>query len=158
MQKNKTIAVVALVLTLFMLYSVTPAIAGVNSISVIPGIISVGDTTKIILTTDKAATGKLKVTYKPTSTSWFATTDISIGAGGGSQQWIFPTDFEAGANTNNIGDYDVEATLDWVPKATFKVEFFVIHDLPLGTIMALVACFGAVVGYKKLRRYSIKNN
>jgi len=157
MQKNRTIAIIAVTLALFILYSVTPAFA-VNSITVDPGIINVGDTTTITLTVEKAATGKLKVTYKPTGDFWFATADINIPAGGGSQSWIFPTDFEAGANTNNVGDYDVEATIDWVPPGHFRVEFFVIPDLPFGTIMAIVACFGAVAGYTKLRRHSIKNN
>jgi len=156
MQK-KILAIVVITLTLFLVYAITPAFA-VNSITVDPGIINVGETTKITLTVEKAATGKLKVTYKPTGDFWFATTDINIPAGGGSQSWTFPTDFEAGANTNNIGDYDVEATIDWVPPGHFKVEFFVIPDLPFGTIMAIVACFGAVAGYTKLRRPPIKNN
>lgn len=136
---------------LFILYSAAPAFA-VNSITVNPAIINVGQTTTITLTVEQAATGKLVVTYKPTNVSWFAKTDINIPSGGGSQSWIFPTDFEVGASTNNVGDYDVSATVDWIPPGHFMVEFFVIPDLPFGTLMAVVACFGAVGGYTKLRR------
>jgi hypothetical protein len=40
----------------------------------------------------------------------------------------------------------------FVWKTQFQVQFFVVPDLPFGTLMAVVACFGAVIGYKKLRQ------
>jgi hypothetical protein len=142
----------AFVMALFLFYTVATVYAGTNTITANPGIINKGATTQITVTTDFEAHGKLKVTYKPTSTSWFATVDINIPSGGGSQHWIFPTDFETGANTDNVGDYDVTATITSIKSATFRAEFFVVPDLPFGTLMAVVACFGAVIGYKKLKQ------
>lgn len=101
MQKNKIIAVIAMMAAIFILYSAAPALAGTNSIGVNPGVISVGQTTTITVTTDKAASGALKV-KDPNGNIWTADTPISIGAGGGSQQWVYPTDF-TGADTNTIG-------------------------------------------------------
>jgi len=156
MQKSKIIVIIASILTIFVLYSTTPALA-YNAIFVDPAIIKRGETTTITLVLEINGTGKLKVVYKVTGEYWFAKTDINIPPGGGSQSWVFPTDFEDDANTNGVGDYDVIATIELVPPGTFTVEFLVIPDLPFGTIMAIVACFGAVAGYTKLKRYSVRS-
>jgi hypothetical protein len=148
----KTIIKIGVVLALVLFATAIAPACAVNSITVNPGLINVGETTVITLTLEQAATGKLVVTYNPTNVSWFAILDINIPSGGGSQSWTFPTDFQSGANTNGIGDYQVNATIDWIPPGHFKVEFFVIPDLPFGTLMATVGCFGAVGGYAKLRR------
>ena len=124
-----------------------------NAIGVNPGIINSGDTTTITLTVEQGATGKIKVTAPDGNTNWTNAVgkDINI-VGSGSQSWTFPNDFETGANTTNVGSYHVEADISGSKfYSTFKVEFFVVPDLPFGTLMAVVACFGAFIGYKKLK-------
>lgn len=157
MQKAKTAIVVAVAVALFTLYAASPALA-TQGLSVDPGIIGVGKKTTITLTMEVAATGKLNVTCVLTGNSWYATTDISIPSGGGSQSWVFPDDFGAGANTGTVGSYKANATIEGGTfiGSTFRVEFFVIPDLPFGSIMAVIGCFAAIGGYAELRKYSTK--
>lgn len=151
MQKNKSIVLMAFVMALFLFYTVATVYA-TNGISVSSGVISPGGTTTITLTVEKGATGTMKVTAPDNTTVWVSVVGISI-VGSGSQSWIFPTDFPAGANATNPGSYKVEADIvGSIYYTTFKVEFFVAPDLPFGTLMAVVACFGAVIGYKKLKQ------
>jgi hypothetical protein len=151
MQKNR-LMLAMLVVALFASYSTAIVFSSGNSITVNPGVIPQGGTVVITVTTVKAASGTLMVTYEPTNTQWTSLTPLSIGAGGGSQSWTFPSSDFPGSNTDNIGNYVVNATINWLPVAHFTVEFFVVPDLPFGTLMAVVACFGAFISYKKLKQ------
>lgn len=156
MQKNKLITLTAFAMVLFLFYTAA-TVHAINQINVNPEIINPGQHTTITLSTGKPATGNLSV-KDPNGNIWASTIPINIpGATGGTQSWDYFTDFEEGANTNTPGSYDVIAnvtidldTIEWTTE--FKIEFFVIPDLPLGTLMAVVACFGAVISYKKLRQ------
>jgi hypothetical protein len=151
MQKNRSIVLVGLVFALFLSYAATTVMAA-NSITVSQGVISVGGTEVITVTTDAKASGPLKV-KDPNGNTWTASADISIPAGGGSDSRTYPTDFP-GADTNTVGSYETEAdlTIGKVSGVIFRVEFFAYPDLPFGTLMAVVACFGAFLGYKKLKQ------
>jgi hypothetical protein len=166
MQKANTIAAIAVVLplTLFVLCSAAPALALVPGLYVNPGTLPTpGGSTTITLVTPLRATGTLKVKCVGTGEEWLATVDTGST---GTQTWTFPSNSFVGLtppNTNTMGMYDVVAdiimnvsTFKW--KTTFMVEFFVIPVLPLGTLMAVVACFGAVGGYIKLRHASTKRD
>jgi len=155
MQKNKTIALLVAILTLLVIHLAKPALALDPGLYVVPGTITTpGDSTKITLVTPLRAIGKLTVKCVASGDEWYASIDTGWTH---VQIWKFPDDFP-GADTYTLGKYDVVAditmnvtkTIRWT--TTFMVVFFVVHDLPFGTIMALVACFGAVVGYKKLKR------
>ncbi len=155
MNKIKSTAMLVAITALFILYIAMPAYAGTNSISANPGLISIGGTTLITVTTDKAVVnGRVYVTMPDGVTVWAnqVASNIIIGAGGGSQSITFPTDFEAGANTNSVGNYAVETNLNWVAGGTFKVEFFVYPEMPLGAVTALAACFAGLASYKKLKK------
>lgn len=160
MQKTKTTAAIglALALTLFVLCSAAPALALFPGLHVNPGTITTpGGSTNITLITPLRAVGTIKVKCLASGQEWSATVDTGST---GMQTWTFPSSSFVGLtppNTNTVGMYDAVADITmnisrFTWKTRFMVEFFVIPDLPFGTLMAVVACFGAVGGYTKLRR------
>lgn len=158
MQKNKSLTLAFLVVALFLSYAAATVYAThPTGIYVNPGTITTpGQSTNITLVTPRAATGTLNVTCVASGNSWTRPINTAWNGTDYTQAWTFPTDF-SGANTNTLGLYDVVANLTmsvgrFVWKTEFEVQFFVVPDLPLGTLMAVVACFGAIVGYKKLRQ------
>ena len=123
-----------------------------NTLDVTPAIINLGGQVTITLTTVGAAAGTIKVTQKSTMASW----TINIAQGAGSTSYVFPTVWPAGANTNAVGAYDINATITiaGVPstwKTMFQVEFFVVPELPLGILMATLASFAALGILKKYK-------
>jgi len=157
MQKKATV-VIAFTLTLFVLYSAAPALALSTGLYVDPGTITTpGGSTTITLVTPVRAVGTLTVKCDASGEEWRASIDTGVTC---IQSWTFPSSDFVGAtppNTNTIGMYNVVAEIsmnvgNYVWRTNFMVEFFVIPDLPFGTIMAVVACFGAVAGYTKFKR------
>jgi len=132
--------------------------SAINEISVDPPVINAGGTTMITLTTERNATGTLTVT-DPNGNSWVANNPINIpNPAGGSQSWVFPTDFPAGANTNTVGSYNVTADVTMtigpiIWHTEFKVEFFVIPEVPFGVVMATIASFAA---FGIIKRYKTR--
>jgi len=159
MQKNKTIAVISTIVTLFILYSTTQAQAPlpISGLFVNPGTITTpGGSTAILLITPTRAIGTLTVKCLASGNEWSTSIDTGLI---GMQSWTFPDDFP-GADTNTLGMYYVSAEITMMVgkytwRTTFRVEFFVIPDLPFGTIMAVVALFGAVIGYTKIKRNTV---
>jgi len=157
MQKKATVVIISM-LTLFILYSAAPALALSTGLYVDPGtIMTPGGSTTITLVTPVRAVGTLKVKCVASGEEWSASIDTGVT---GIQTWIFPSSDFVGItppNTETLGMYDVVADIEmmvgkYVWKTTFMVEFFVIPDLPFGTVMAVVAFFGAAAGYTKLKR------
>jgi len=152
--KNKSLALAVVVVALFLSYALATVQALNPGIYVDPGTITVpGGSTTITLVTPKRATGTLTVKCIASGKSW--TTAVDTGTSH-QEIWKFPDDFPT-ADTYTNGMYDVTADITmnvgrfkWV--TSFEVQFFVVPDLPLGTLMAVVACFGAVMGYKKLKK------
>ena len=154
MNRKMTLGAMSFVVLLELLLPlVSVALAASNSIDVTPAVLNLGGSTTITLTTAEAAVGTLTVTYKPTMTSW----TINIAQGAGSTAYVFPTAWPAGANTNAVGDYDVQASITigshtpdpW--NTAFRVEFFVVPELPLGILMATLASFAALGILKKYK-------
>lgn len=153
---QKKILGLSFIVGLLVIWSIIPVLAA-NKISVNPGIIKPGEKVTITLTLDVPTNGgTLNVTHKPSGTSWI----ISIPAfGPGFQSWTFPDDWPAGANTNELGDYDVVADMDITPDPepeTFRVEFFVIPELLFGSVAATIASFAAVIGFMKFKNHKIR--
>jgi len=157
MQKSKALVVMAAILVFFVICSARPAFAlppTPPGLYVDPGVIDIpGGSTDITLITPVRALGTLTVKCVASSNSWSTSIDTGSTC---KQEWTFPDDFP-GADTNTIGMYDVIADITmnvgkfkWV--TSFMVEFFVVPDLPFGTIMAIIACFVAVAGYTKFKR------
>jgi len=144
------------VIATFTLYLATPALALDSGIYVDPGTITVpGQSTKITLVTPLRATGTLNVTCVQSGNSWTASIDTGA-ASPHMQSWTFPTDF-SGANTNTLGLYTVTAKItmhvgQYTWNTSFRVEFFVYPELPLGAVMAVGACFAGLAGYRKLKK------
>jgi len=100
----------------FMLF-MAPAYA-INEIVIDPSIIKVGQSVTITITVTSddpnvdilGVTGTVKVT-DPNGNPWISSIPISLGLGGGTQSWIYPDDFPAGASTNTVGVYYVVADL-----------------------------------------------
>jgi hypothetical protein len=158
-QKNR-LMLVLLVVALFASYVGSIALASLSpGIYADPGTISVpGLSTTITLVTPLKAKGNLTVTDPNGNHYTAAISTTKVGPGDWEQSWVFPDDFTSqGANTYTVGTYDVTANVTmnvgkYVWKTMFEVVFFVVPDLPFGTLMAVVACFGAFLGYKKLKQ------
>jgi len=142
-----------LIMTLLIIGGIQLVLA-VNEISVNPGYILPGEKVTITLTTEKAATGTITVTQIATGDSW----TINIAVPAGSKSWTFPDDWiptNPTANTDELGLYKVLADITielykykW--ETQFETGFLVIPE-PLGPIMAIIACFGAAIGYRKFK-------
>jgi len=149
---QKKILTLGFIIGLLAIWSIQPVLAA-NEISVNPGVIPPGGTVEITLTLDvHTSGGNLTVTHKPSGTNW----TIPVPGFSGSWSCKFPDDFPAGANTNELGDYDVTAdiVIDIPPPPTpakFRVEFFVIPEVLFGTVAATIACFAAVIGFMKFK-------
>ena len=127
-------------------------VLAVNDISANPGHIVVGQKVIITLTTEAPATGTITVNQTATPGS---TWSLPISVPAGVNTWTFPDDWPAGANTDVPGYYDVVADIlmivgrfEW--ETQFQAGFIVIPEV-LGPIMALIACFGAVIGYTRIK-------
>jgi hypothetical protein len=158
MQKNR-LMLTLLVVALFTSYAGPIALASLSpGIYTDPGTISVpGLSTTITLVTPLKATGTLTITDPNGNRYTAAISTTKMGPSDWEQSWVFPDNFTSqGANTDTTGTYDVTANITmtigrYVWKTMFEVVFFVVPDLPFGTLMAVVACFGAFLGYKKTK-------
>jgi len=153
MRKKMLLVGFILATALLVVGSVQLALA-VNKLSVNPGYILIGQKVTITLTTERAATGTITVTQNATGNSW----SININVPAGTNTWTFPDDWLAtnpGANTNELGYYDVLADITMkISKYTWKTQFqagFLVIPEPFGPIMAIIACFSAVIGFRKFK-------
>jgi len=150
MRKKMLLVGFILATALLVVGSVQLALA-VNKLSVNPGYILIGQKVNITLTTELAATGTITVTQNATGNSW----SININVPAGSNSWTFPDDWPAGANTDELGYYDVLADITMkISKYTWKTQFqagFLVIPEPFGPIMAIIACFSAVIGFRKFK-------
>jgi len=153
LNRKMSLGAMSFVVLLELLLPLVSVASASNTLDVTPAVINLGGQVTITLTTEEAAVGTLTVTHKPTMTSW----TINIAQLAGSTAYVFPTAWPAGANTNAVGDYDVQASvtignhtpIPWA--ASFRVEFFVVPELPLGILMATLASFAALGILKKYK-------
>ncbi len=158
MNKIKSTAMLIAIMAAFTFYLAAPVLttqALSSGIYVNPSTLTApGQFTIITLVTPIHATGTLNVTCVASGNNW--TTNINTVSPTFTQTWNFSKDFP-GANTNTLGMYNVTAKLTMLVgrytwNTSFIVQFFVYPELPLGTILALGACFGGLASYKKLKK------
>lgn len=108
-----------------------------------------GGSTTIRVFASDAGVGSVTIFTPITHTSSVALIDVPAG---GADSVVYPDDFPGGS-TEEIGKYEVMVYLagqEW--QAAFWVTFIVIPESSLGTIVAVVASFGALIGLVKVKR------
>lgn len=130
--------------TLIAILLVSSAKAVEVTVTCTPDVIpSPGEKTTITVESDKGGIGWIKVT-QPSGES--SSIFISIPNGGGSISKDYPEDFPSGSTVQS-GEYSVKVVVGgctWIK--CFRVNFFVIPESPLGTIMATATSLSALIG------------
>lgn len=139
-----------LVLVAAILLSIISVNAVVVSVTVDPEVIPFPNGSTIIkVSSSEAGVGSITVV---TPVSHIASVAVINVPEGGSDSKVYPDDF-SGGSTVEIGQYEVTVYLAGDEyKATFWVTFEVIPESPIGTLMAVTASFGALIGLVKIKR------
>ena len=99
-----------------------------------------GGSTTITVSCDEDVSGSITVITPVSHTPYVV--GITVSAGGSTPK-VYPTHF--GGDSTEIGEYEVIVYVSNEEfRASFWVYFQVIPEVPFGTVMATVACFGAL--------------
>jgi len=145
---------------LTLMFFVATASAVTTTVTPNPTTIPQGCSTELTCTSDQTGTGKLTV-KSPNGDCWWKTFTMTANV---PVKKTFPEDFGSGANTAEVGTYvvifsfyfnhqencktDVQSEFSVVPRSH-------IPEVPVGALMAMIACFGAA-GVLKLRQIKTK--
>lgn len=142
-----------LFMAVFIAFSAFLSIGLVNAYQVevtcTPKIITTpGGSTTITVSCDKDVSGSITVITPISHTPY--TVSITVSAGGSTSK-VYPAHFSG--DSTEVGEYEVIVLVGNEEfRAAFWVYFEVIPEVPLGTIMATVACFGALATLIKKKR------
>lgn len=138
------------VLALMILLSTSSVGAVVISVTADPEVIPhLGGSTTITVSSSEAGVGSITV-VTPVS-HIVSVVPINVPEGGADSK-MYPDDFPGGS-TAETGEYEITVYLAGNEyRATFWVTFEVIPESPIGTLMAITASFGALIGLLKIKR------
>ncbi|UCE28991.1 MAG: hypothetical protein JSV85_06965 [Candidatus Bathyarchaeota archaeon] len=138
------------IIALSILLAINSVVAVVVSVTVDPEVIPhPGGSTTVRVFSSEAGVGSITVVTPVSHTASVAAINVPEG---GADSAVYPDDFPGGSTTE-IGEYEVTVYLAGEEyKATFWVTFEVIDESPIGTVMAIIAPIGALIGLAKIKR------
>lgn len=140
----------SIVIALAILLSISSVNAVVISVTADPEVIPIpGGSTTIRVFSSEAGAGSITIVTPVSHSASVAAINVPEG---GSDSRVYPDDFPGGS-TDETGEYEVTVYLAGEKyKATFWVTFEVIPESPVGTVMAITASFGALIGLARIKR------